>query len=239
MIRSELFKITHHRTPWVIGIVYAALVLIPSVYFIFKAPSSADQYLEVTSDVFGIAGLLLSAVFGAWVVGNEYRHGTMRRVVAIDARRGRLLATKAALSLGVGTIGLAAIVALGIGASTLVAGLHGDTLVFDGMWRTLAGTGFINIVTAMIAFALSVILMSDTYAMIGTLGVMVVFGPLVQLIPRIGSYTPWAVSLQISERIGQVDAIAPIALTTAILTLAATLAAAGIASARLFATRDI
>ena len=99
MIRSEGFKIAKHRTPWVLTAVYCALVLAGPAYFIVKPPQDAGFYLEAVTAVFAVVGLLLAPIFGAWLVGNEYRHGTLRRVLAVDARRGRLLATKAVLGL--------------------------------------------------------------------------------------------------------------------------------------------
>lgn len=239
MIRSELFKITRHRTPWVISIVYSLFVLAGPIYFMFKQPAEASTYLETVTAIYAVAGLLLVPIFGAWIVGNEYRHGTMRRVLAVDARRGKLLRTKAALGFGSALAALTAVGGIGIGGAALAAARHGDSLVLDGVVRSLASGAFIALVSGVIAFGLSIILRSDTYAMLGSLGVMVVFGPLLVLIPTVGKYTPFAVSADIAERIEDASSTGAISLAAASATLGITLAVIGIAGSRLFATRDI
>lgn len=239
MIQSELFKITRHRTPWVIAAVYTVMVLIAPMYFLIKPPDDAGAYLETATAVFGVAGLLLAPVFGAWVVGNEYRHGTLRRVLAIDARRGRLLGTKTVLGLSTMVAGLAAVAGVSFVASVGVAAIHGDSLVTDGVLRTFLGGAFIAVVTGALAFALSIILRSDTYAMLGALAAMIVVGPLASLIPTVGSYTPAAVTGQIAERIEDSAASGDLSLITAVAVLVATLAALAAGSTQLFATRDV
>lgn len=239
MIQSELFKITRHRTPWVIAGIHLALTLIAPIYYLIRRPSDAGDYLSTTVGVFGLSGVLLAAVIGAWFVGNEFRHGTLRRVVAVDARRGRLLATKAGLGLATTLAGYITIGALGAGAAWLAAAAHGDSLVTTLVFRDSLGTGLITLVTAIIAFALSVILRSDTYAMLGSITVMIVLGPLAALIPTVGDYTPYAVTLQLSERIIDASATGPLSLSTAIATLVGTIAVLAAGSTRLFATRDI
>ena len=239
MLRSELFKITRHRTPWVVGAVYAALVLAGPAYFVVKQPQDATLYLEVMTSVFAVAGLLLAPILGAWIVGNEYRHGILRRVLAVDARRGRLLITKALLGLGTTAIGLAAIAGIGVVGAAGAAAVHGDSLALDGVFRSLLGGGFVALIAGAIAFGLSVVLRSDTYAMIGSLALMVVFGPILMLIPTVGNYTPFALTSQISERIEDANAVGALGLGTAVATLAGMLAVLSIGASRLFAARDI
>jgi ABC-type transport system involved in multi-copper enzyme maturation permease subunit len=239
MIRSELFKITRHRTPWVLVVIYSLAVLAAPGYYLFKRPESTADYLDTVTGVFTVAGLLVAPIFGAWMVGNEYRHGTLRRVLAVDARRGRLLATKAALGLATALAALTTVAGIGFTGAAAVAAVHGDSLVTDDVIRLFVGSGFIALVSGVIAFTLSVVLRNDTYAMLGTLAVMVVFGPLLSAIPKVGNYTPSAVSTQVADSIQGIESSGALSLSTAVLTLVLTLGAASIAASRCFAIRDV
>ena len=80
-----------------------------------------------------VIGLLLAPIFGAWLVGHEYRQGTLRRVLAVDARRNRLLATKAGLGVVANLSGVGDLTVDGIsGDDTLIVlgttGVDGFTI---------------------------------------------------------------------------------------------------------------
>lgn len=239
MLRSETFKIAKHRTPWVLAAVYSALVLAAPAFFVVRPPQDTGSYLEAVTAVFAVVGLLIAPIFGAWLVGNEYRHGTLRRVLAVDARRGRLLATKAALGLGATVLALAVVAGIGLAGAAGAAAVHGDSLVTDGLFRSFVSGGFVTLVAGVIAFGLSVAFRSDTYAMLGSLSLMVVFGPILMFIPTVGKYTPFAVTSQISERIEDASAVGELGLGTAIGTLAAMLLVLSITASQLFVSRDV
>ena len=116
MTRPELFKLTHHRTPWVLAGALTLFTLAAPAWYAFRGPTDPSLYLETMTGVFGLAAALLAAVFGAWIVGHEYRQGTLRRVVASDARRGRLLAVKAMVGAGAFAVVTAVVAGLGVGA---------------------------------------------------------------------------------------------------------------------------
>ncbi len=239
MISSEIFKITRHRTPWAIAGMHLALTLIAPIYYVFKRPADEGDYLSTSIAVFGVSGLLFAAVLGAWFVGNEYRHGTLRRVLAVDARRGRLLATKAGLGLATWAASYVLVGLLGAGAAWLAATVNGDGVVTTMVLREAAGPALGALVTGAMAFALSTILRSDTYAMLGAVTVMIVLGPLAAGIPTVGDYTLYAVTLQLGDWMLDSSIQTPISVGAAAGTLMATLAVLGAGSARLFINRDV
>jgi hypothetical protein len=84
-------------------------------------------------------------------------------------------------------------------------------------------------VVAAIAFGLSVVLRSDTYAMLGSLGLMIIVGPLLGLIPTIGKYMPSQLAADGAD----------VSIVPASLTLAAAIGALGLVAATTFQRRDV
>jgi hypothetical protein len=58
-------------------------------------------------------------------------------------------------------------------------------------------------------------------------------------IPKVGNYTPSAVSTQVADSIQGIESSGALSLSTAVLTLVLTLGAASIAASRCFAIRDV
>lgn len=240
MIRTELFKVRHHRTPRVLLTVLTASTLIVPAYFATQRSANAVDLVETFGAVFAVAGSLLATVFGGWIVGHEYRQGTLRRVVGSDARRPRLVATKAM----VGFVSLLGglLLAASIGSFALMASAASidSELALETVARDILGAVFISLVTATIAFGLSLLLRSDTYAMLGSLAVMVIVGPLLGLIPTIGRYTPPALTENISDAIRGVESFGdPVSVVPASIVLASTLAGLVVAATASFQQRDI
>jgi ABC-type transport system involved in multi-copper enzyme maturation permease subunit len=199
MIRTELFKLRTHRTPWVLLAILIASLLIAPIYFAIKSPDDTTGLMDAYIGVSGILTPLLATVFGGWMIGHEYRQGTLRRVLGNDARRGRLIATKAATGLVALIAGVSIAVGVGALASLASAASFGETIVWDGVLRSVLSDGFFALVIASIAFILSILLRSDTYAMLGALGVMIIVGPLLTLIPAVGKYTPSALAIDVTS----------------------------------------
>ncbi len=239
MIRTELFKIRHHRTPMVLAALYSVFVLIGPVYFLFRPSTDPSAYLDVMFGVYFVTGSILAAVFGSWIVGNEYKQGTLRRVLATDARRSHLLAAKLAVGSVVAITGLAVVAAIGIGGSAASAAVNGPSLDYTGLLRSTVAVGFPSFVTFLIGFGLSIVTRSNTYAIITTMGIMSIFGQLLTLIPRFGKYTPAAVTNQVAGWIEDASAVGELSNSTALLTLTVMLAGLSAASIGLFNRRDV
>ena len=238
MFRTELFKLRTHRTPWVLLTLLISSLLIAPIYYAIKNPADSNAVIETFVGVFGVVTSLLAVIFGGWIVGHEFRQGTLRRVLGNDARRTRLIATKAGVGLGALILGMSAAVAIGALASMTSVASFGETISWDGVPRDLLGWGLQALFTASVAFGLSILLRSDTYAMLGAVALMNIVGPLLTLIPRVGKYMPSALAADVTLWIGGVEEPV-VAIVPASLGLLATIAALGAAATVAFQHRDI
>ena len=93
MTRAEIYKIRTHRTPLVCAAALLTGVLAPSIVLMWYTPKDPAAY-NAFSDVYELSGLLLGIVFGGWLLGAEYRQGTVKRLLASEPRRIRALTTK-------------------------------------------------------------------------------------------------------------------------------------------------
>lgn len=238
MIRTELFKLRAHRTPWVLLFILIGSLLIAPIYYAIKTPDDSQAVLETFGGVFAAVTPLIGTIFGGWVVGHEFRQGTMRRVLGNDARRHRLIATKALVGLGAFAAGMSTAAGIGALASTVSVASFGETLMWDGVVRDILSGGFMALVPAAIAFGLSVLLRSDTYATLGALALMIIIAPLLTLIPRVGKYTPSSLALDVSSWISGSGDL-EVSIVPASLGLAAFLGGLSAISVTTFHRRDI
>lgn len=239
MTRTELFKVRTHRTPWVLFITLTLSLVVGPIYFAIREPAETAAVVDTFVGVFGVLAPLLGAVFGGWIVGHEFRQGTLRRVLGNDARRGRLIATKAAVGTVTIVAGMAAAVGIGALASIASVASFGETIVWDGILRDLLSGGFLTVLIAAIAFGFSLLFRSDTYAMLGSLALLLIVGPLLTLIPKVGKYTPAALADDVSSWIGSADAELEVAIATASFGLAAFIGALSAIAMVTFHRRDI
>ncbi len=238
MLKAELYKIRHHRTPYVLTAFGVLAAAAPAVYFAFRPPEEVVIYGEGALGALIVYGLLAGSIFGGWLLGHEYRQETLRRVVAVDARRGRILATKAAAGLGVFTAMMSVMLAVGLGAAQIAAAVNGDALVTTGLAGDIAGALLPGVVAAALAFALSAVLRSDTYATLTTLGALVVFAPLLAIIPNVGAYMPMSATQDISFWLSE-STTPDKGLLTMVVTLGIWIGVSTLAGKQVFARRDI
>lgn len=239
MTRTELFKVRTHRTPWVLLATLTLSLVVAPIYYAIKEPAETGAVVETLVGIFGVFAPLLGAVFGGWVVGHEFRQGTLRRVLGNDARRGRLIATKAAVGAVVMVAGLATAVGIGAVASIASVSSFGESIVWDGVLRDMASGGFLSLVVAAIAFGFSLLFRSDTYAMLGSLALLLIVGPLLTLIPKVGKYTPAALAEDVTLWIGSADEELGVAIATASFGLAGFIGVLVAAATVMFHRSDI
>ena len=239
MIRTELFKLRTHRTPWVLFITLVASLAIAPIYYAIKNPTDAMAVIEPFTSVFGIVPPLLGAIFGGWILGHEYRQGTLRRVLGSDGRRVRLIATKAVVGLVAMILGMSAAAGVAALASIASVASFDGTIVWGGVLRNILSGGFLALVVAAIAFTFSVLLRSDTYSMLGALSLLLIVGPLLTLIPTVGKYTPAGLAADVSSWISGSGEELEVAIVTASLGLAATIGVLAAAAVVTFHHRDI
>lgn len=214
MISAELFKLRYQRTPWVLTAIAAIVAAGPAIYFAFKPPEETIFYTEVLVGVFGLAGIIIGAIFGGWLLGHEYSQSTLRRVAILESRRTLLLAKK----LAAGGITFAAMLAAALGLSAAVtlavASMHGDSLVMAGVGTSLTSGLVMSFASALLAFGLSAITRSSMYSMLAVLVVVVMFDPLLAMIPTVGPYMPGASITHMSDWIAGADLTGAAASTT-------------------------
>ncbi|NOX29647.1 MAG: ABC transporter permease subunit [Actinobacteria bacterium] len=241
MFKAELYKIRSHRTPTVLAGVLAIAVLIPSAVLVWYSPANTTAYTSIYSTIFAILTVLLGIVFGGWILGTEYRQDTVKRMLTAESRRGRALASKAAVGAGAMITVMAATALVGYGAARLVGSLNDVSVAFEG--RTLLGYGVAALLSAVIAFGLSALTRSDSFAMIGTIALVLVLDPLLRIVPWIGKYSygnaVGVVTEQIQGAASGFGEPATTSLTVAIITLATWLTASVATGAIAFARRDV
>ncbi len=237
MHNAELYKLRSQRTPLLTAATLAIGSIIPAIVFLFYTPSNTDVYGGAFTATYLVLAPLLSIVFGGWLLGTEYRQDTVKRMLATEPRRLRALAAKA-------TVGFAALAAtltvsagLGWTATRFVASMNDVTIPWNG--GELFQVGMIAVGAAVVAFGLSALTKSDSFAMVGTVGLMLVLDPVLSLIPRVGKYTLMNTLDVVTSKLAGVEATNQLSLTTGSIGLAAWLAAALLPAAYLFARRDV
>jgi hypothetical protein len=63
---AELYKIRRHRTPWVLGGLLTAAVVIRPVCMYFLNTADPSTYTLTLTDIFRLALAMVAAVFGGW-----------------------------------------------------------------------------------------------------------------------------------------------------------------------------
>jgi ABC-2 type transport system permease protein len=141
----------------------------------------------------GTAGALFAALIGVMAITSEFRHGTIRPTFVVTPHRTRVLAAKVIASLLMGTLfGLAAItLSFGIGYAVLaIRGIPLELETNHVMWLFI-GTPVMTAAWAAIGVGLGAVVRNQVLAVIGLIvWAMIIDNLLVNLVPRIGGYTP-------------------------------------------------
>lgn len=240
MISAELFKLRNQRTPWMLTAVAIVAMCGPAVYFLFRPPSEVTLYTEVLSGILGLAGMIVGAIFGGWVLGHEYAQSTLQRVATLEPRRSLLLGKKLAAGIGVFAVMLATALAVSGAFTWIVAVVNGHTLVTTGLVTSLIPSLVLSFAAVLLAFGLSAVTRSSTYSMLTVLVALVMFEPLLGLIPKVGPYTPGSSIVQMADWAAGVDASVYSAGTTGVVAAAlAWIIGTLFVGSQVFARRDI
>jgi len=192
---AELRKMRSTRTNLglLAGMVTLILLTVVLTGFLTKASelSGHDNQHGLLST--GTAGALFAALIGVMAITSEFRHGTIRPTFVVTPHRSRVLAAKVIASLLMGTMfGLAAItLSFGIGYAVLaIRGIPLELETSHVMWLFI-GTPLITAAWAAIGVGLGAIVRNQVLAVIGLIvWAMIIDNLLVNLVPRIGGYTP-------------------------------------------------
>ena len=186
----------------------------------------------------GTAAALFAALIGVMAITSEFRHGTIRPTFVFTPHRTRVIAAKVVASLLMGILfGLAAIsLSFGIGYAALTTrDIPLELETSHVMWLFI-GTPVLTAAWAAIGVGLGAIVRNQVFAVIGLIvWAMIVDNLLVNLVPRIGGYTPGGSSAALVADPADYVLAAP-AGGLILLTYVAALVAAG---ALLVAHRDV
>ena len=131
MITSELYKIRYHRTPLAGAAVFLVSMLIPAAVLAGTAPTEQSTYTEAFTLPFGLMTFLLAIVFGGWLLGTEYRQGTVKRMLTTEPRRLRAFVTKGLVGAAVFLPIMAAMYVVGWAATSVVGSMNDVTVPFE------------------------------------------------------------------------------------------------------------
>ncbi len=186
MTAAEFYKLRKHRMPLACATILALGVIVPSIVMIWYRPGELEVYAETYASVLSLLGPTVAIVFGGWVLGTEYRQGTVKRMLTSEPRRLRALWSKAL----VGAVAVATTVGVVGGAGWATASFSGSfvdaSVPFE--WRVVAAAAFVSVVGAAMSFALSAITRSDSFAIAGTVATLFILDPLIGLIPKVGKF---------------------------------------------------
>jgi ABC-type transport system involved in multi-copper enzyme maturation permease subunit len=196
---AELRKMRSTRTNLglLAGMVSLILLTVVLTGFITKAPELTGHDNQHGLLSAGTAGALFAALIGVMAITSEFRHGTIRPTFVVTPHRTRVLAAKVIASLLMGILfGLAAIT-LSFGVGYAILALRGIPLELGTshvMWLFI-GTPLMTAAWAVIGVGLGAVVRNQVLAVIGLIvWAMVIDNLIVNLVPRIGGYTPGGAS---------------------------------------------
>lgn len=180
---AEIEKLRSLPTPRWTLVVALALVVLGFAIALLKGGASASDYVDAADGVAGLGAGIGSIVIGVWLVGVEYGQGTMRRALAADPRRGRLLLCKLALAVGASIVltlllWLAALLLMPLAASANGAESPAGDIAAQG-----ASSLVVNPVLAAVGCAIATLTRSMAGGMTAMLALIFVFDSLLAVLP--------------------------------------------------------
>ena len=133
MTTAEIYKLRTQRTPLICAAALLIGVLTPSVVLIWHTPNDTAAYADTFTATFEVLSFLLAIVFGGWVLGTEYRQGTVKRLLTTEPRRIRAIATKGLVGAGAMSVVLVAIAGIGWAAARIVGSINDVTVPNDDL----------------------------------------------------------------------------------------------------------
>ena len=192
---AELRKMRSTRTNLglLAGMVALILLTVLLVGFVSKAAELAGHDHQHGLLSAGTSAALFAALIGVMAITSEFRHGTIRPTFVVTPRRTRVVAAKVIASLLMGILfGLAAIaLSFGIGYAVLAVRDIPLALETNHVIWLFVGTPVMTAAWAAIGVGLGAVVRNQVFAVIGLIvWAMVIDNLLVNLVPRIGGYTP-------------------------------------------------
>lgn len=182
---AELLKIRSMPTPLWCGIVIAALFL---AGLVVTAVWGAGGDLD-TLTLIQFPTAICSVVLGVWIFGVEYGQNTMRRTVAADPDRVRLVAVKLGAALLVVAVVTVLVFMLALALYGLANSGHDFEFPVDDLFRRGADSLFSNLVYMLVGAGFAMITASMAGGMAATLVFIFVLDGMLSLLPKVGDFT--------------------------------------------------
>jgi ABC-2 type transport system permease protein len=217
MIGAELFKLRKRpMTWWMLGIMAAITTIVFTVNYQLGhhsgsattvrqslnrtyLPNGVNTAVSAASSFWGI--LIVVAV--AVVMGNEFQYGTLRTQLAMGLRRIPYLLAKAIAVFFAGLIGLAVIIAFGIGLSVLLTAIDGAPMHWDGafgqeFWQGIGVRLLSSATTFSLALFITLLARQVVAGVAVVLGYTILEGTITSLLTGLGGGWAKAVNLFLS-----------------------------------------
>ena len=210
-IRSEWIKLRSARSNLVLLILAAAVPIALTLLLAFTVQPE-DLTAEDTFDLVLVGdyiGQLLIGVLGVLVIGQEYRHTTIRVTFTADPNRGRVMTAKALVVAATGLVvgGVATLFSYVLGNAILTS--RDMELVLDGstQLRALAGAVILFALYGLVGLGLGAIIRATA----GAITLLVVWPVIVESIisgffPKFGRWLPFTAGSQLMSTSSTFDA---------------------------------
>lgn len=179
----ELDKLRFLPTPRWTLIVTLAFVALVFAIALFTDGGERSEYVDAAEGVAGLGSAIGSIVIGVWIAGVEFGQGTVRRALAADPRRGRLLASKLAVATGAALALTLVVWAAAIPLLSTAASANGASSPVGDMVATGAGSIVANPVYAAIGCAIATLSRSMAGGMTAMLALVFVLDSLLTVLP--------------------------------------------------------
>jgi ABC-type transport system involved in multi-copper enzyme maturation permease subunit len=136
----------------------------------------------------GFPASIASAVFGVWLFGVEYGQDTMRRTLAADPRRGRLMVTKLLTGLLLVALATAAIYLVSLPLYDLAAGRHDQSIDLAVYGRAALSALVANLCLMLVGSAFALITAGMAGGITMTLVFVFIVGIVLVAIPDVDRY---------------------------------------------------
>ena len=218
-VRSEWIKLRTARANVVLLLLAVGVPVLLTLLVTATAPfDSLPDDTPANRFSLAIAGIgighTLLAVLGVLVIGSEFRHNTIRVTFSAVPRRRRVHAAKIATAVSVSAaVGVVAVLSsYGVGAAVLGGRDHGVSLSEPGTVRSLVGSVGVAILMGLVGLGVGTIVRATAGAI--TLVVVypvIVESLLVNFIPSVGKYLPFAAGNALQSPDGTKDVLSPVA----------------------------
>lgn len=132
---------------------------------------------------------IAALVFGVWIVGVEFGQDTMRRALAADPRRMRLILSKLGVALAIVAAATILLNAVGAWIYDLAGSTSDSSINYELAYRSCVSNLVSNVVVVLVGMGLTLATRSMAGGLTITLVFLFVLDGALSFIPKVGDYT--------------------------------------------------